>query len=139
MRNDMRRKYQKGLTKLLREANKKLKDDDYWLGRFYVLQRKSYWEEFSDGSGGILHAYVRVYDHVTGYYRDFIYDYAPYFHALRWHLYMDILNTFIVEDLQASIRDEKIDCRKLPYIKNDRRPNNYYLDYEHWRNTYETN
>ena len=48
--NKMRKQYQRKFTKLLRRANKIIREDDLWLGRVEVTQISSRWEEFEDGS-----------------------------------------------------------------------------------------
>ena len=91
------RRYQRQLTKMIREANKMLEEDPLFLGRFCVYQTNRICEWFPDNSGGIIRAFIRVFDKKTGHYMDYTYDYAPYFHTLYWHFDMDILNNFIVE------------------------------------------
>jgi hypothetical protein len=40
-----------------------------------------------------------MYDKKTGYYKDYLLDYAPYLHFIHWNIFMEIANKFIVDDL----------------------------------------
>lgn len=91
------RKYQRQLTKMIRKANKMLEEDPLFLGRFCVYQVNRQCEWFSDNSGGIIVAFIRAFDKKTGHFKDYRYEYAPYFSSKYWHFDMDILNNFIVE------------------------------------------
>lgn len=95
------KRYQNKFTKLLREWNKALDKDELWLGRFHILQIRSRWECFDDESGGILHAVVRCFDKKTRQYKDYCIQYAPWMHTINWKLGMEIINTFIVEDINV--------------------------------------
>lgn len=95
------KRYQNKFTKLLREWNKALDKDELWLGRFHILQIRSRWECFDDESGGILHAVVRCFDKKTRQYKDYCTEYAPWMHTINWKIGMEILNTFIVEDIDV--------------------------------------
>lgn len=106
--------YQKKFTKLIHGYNKALDEDDIIRGRFHVLQIRTRFEEFDDGSGGILHAVVRCFDKKTRQYKDYCFKYAPWFSTLHWHFSMDIINKFIVEDVQWDIREAQKD--KTDYL-----------------------
>ena len=110
-------KYQKKLTKLVHDYNKALDKDDLWRGRFHTLQVRSRWESFDDGSGGLIHAVIRCFDKKTRKYKDFTFIYAPYLSTLYWHYSMDILNHFIVEDINPwkndNPREDTTDYTKI--------------------------
>ena len=116
--NKMRKKYQRQLTKLLREINQVIREDDLWLGRVEIRQIGARWEEFSDGSGGILHVILRCIDKKTQQYKDYILEYAPWLNTINWKISMEILNTFFVEDLDVwrtgNPRKEVQDWTKIP-------------------------
>ena len=116
--NKMRKEYQRQFTKLLRQANRVIREDDLWLGRVEVRQINARWEEFSDGSGGILHTVLRCIDKKTRQYKDYILEYAPWMNTINWKISMDILNTFFVEDLDVwhtgNPREEVQDWTKIP-------------------------
>ena len=97
--NKMRKEYQRQFTRLLRQANRVIREDDLWLGRVEVRQISARWEEFSDGSGGILHTVLRCIDKKTRQYKDYCLEYAPWMHTINWKISMEILNRFFVEDL----------------------------------------
>lgn len=116
--NKMRKEYQRQFTQKLREANKVIKEDDLWLGRVEVRQISARWEEFEDGSGGILHTILRCIDKKTRQYKDYCLEYAPWMRTINWKMSMDILNKFFVEDLDVwrteNPRDEIFDWTKIP-------------------------
>ena len=116
--NKMRKEYQRKFTKLLRKTNQVIKEDDLWLGRVEVRQISSRWEEFEDGSGGILHTVLRCIDKKTRQYKDYCLEYAPWMHTIYWKISMEILNTFFVEDLDVwrtgNPREEVQDWTKVP-------------------------
>lgn len=116
--NKMRKEYQRQFTKKLREANRAIREDNLWLGRVEVRQISARWEEFSDGSGGILHTVLRCIDKKTRQYKDYTFEYAPWISNINWHISYDILNEFFVEDLDVwrteNPRDEIFDWTKVP-------------------------
>ena len=116
--NKMRKEYQRQFRKKLRETNRTIREDNLWLGRVEVRQISARWEEFSDGSGGILHTVLRCIDKKTRQYKDYTFEYAPWISSINWHISMDILNTFFVEDLDVwrtgNPRDEIFDWTKVP-------------------------
>ena len=116
--NKMRKEYQRQFTKKLRETNRAIREDNLWLGRVEVRQISARWEEFSDGSGGILHTVLRCIDKKTRQYKDYTFEYAPWISNINWHISYDILNEFFVEDLDVwrtgNPRDEIFDWTKVP-------------------------
>ena len=116
--NKMRKEYQRQFTKKLREANRTIREDNLWLGRVEVRQISARWEEFSDGSGGILHTILRCIDKKTRQYKDYCLEYAPWIRTMNWKISYDILNKFFVEDLDVwrtgNPRDEIFDWTKVP-------------------------
>lgn len=116
--NKMRKQYQREFTKLLRRANKIIREDDLWLGRVEVRQISARWEEFEDGSGGILHTILRCIDKKTRQYKDYCLEYAPWMRTIHWKISMEILNKFFVEDLDVwrtgDPRNEIQDWTKVP-------------------------
>ena len=116
--NKMRKEYQRQFTRLLRQANRVIREDDLWLGRVEVRQISARWEEFSDGSGGILHTVLRCIDKKTRQYKDYTLEYAPWMHTINWKISMEILNRFFVEDLDVwrtgNPREEVQDWTKVP-------------------------
>ena len=101
MIDKMRKEYQRRFTKLLREANNVIKDDELWLGRVEVRQISARWQRFEDNSGGILYAVLRCIDKKTRQYKDYCIEYSPSMHTIKWKISMNILNTFFVEDLDV--------------------------------------
>lgn len=115
--NKMRKEYQRQFTRKLREANKVIREDNLWLGRVEVRQISARWEEFEDGSGGILHTVLRCIDKKTRQYKDYCLEYAPWMRTINWKISYDILNKFFVEDLDVwrteNLRDEIFDWTKV--------------------------
>ena len=101
MIDKMRKQYQRKFSKILKELNQAIAEDDLWLGRFEVRQIGVRWHRFSDNSGGILRCILRCIDKMTCQYKDYIIEYAPWMHTFHWHLSMDIMNKFIVDDLDV--------------------------------------
>ena len=116
--NKMRKEYQRQFTRLLRWTNRVIREDDLWLGRVEVRQISARWEEFSDGSGGILHTILRCIDKKTRQYKDYCLEYAPWMNTIHWKISMEILNKFFVEDLDVwhtgNPREEVQDWTKIP-------------------------
>ena len=116
--NKMRKEYQRQFTRKLREINKVIKEDDLWLGRVEVRQISARWEEFEDGSGGILYTILRCIDKKTRQYKDYCLEYAPWMKTINWKISYDILNKFFVKDLDVwrtgNPRDEIFDWTKIP-------------------------
>lgn len=139
MKDKMRKRYQSSLNKKIRELNKAIEEDNLWLGRFIARQTDAYWEKFSDSSGGILRVVIRMYDKKTGFYKDFILDYAPYFKTINWHISMDIVNHFIVKDLlvweRENPRAEIKNWVNYPIKKNifNTKEQNFYSNIKNWK------
>lgn len=93
----MRKAYQRSFNKQMRELNKNIERDYLWQGRFIFLQRKAFFYEFEDKSGGELYVYVRALDKKTGFYKDFRIEYAPWSKVTYWHLW-HMANNFIAND-----------------------------------------
>ena len=139
MRNRERNKCQKKLTKLIREMNKDIEKDNLWLGRFYMMQRRTMWYEFpstidNKDASGYLMAQIRCYDKITGYYHDYIIEYAPYLY-IQYGRIWKVMNDFITKDLGVweifptpRIGRSK-DCRNISYMENDTRADNFYISY----------
>lgn len=98
MRKGMRYNYHKQFRKILKRTNHMIANDPLFLGRFAVLNMREKWWGFEDNSGGELAVFLRIYDKATGYYKDYKLEYGPWMSTFYWHLDMEILNTFIVED-----------------------------------------
>lgn len=118
------KKYQRQFTNLIHQYNKAIDEDNLWLGRFHMLQVRSRWEVFEDNSGGILHAVIRCFDKKTRQYKDYCIEYAPWMRTMHWHIQMDILNTFIVEEI--NVWKENPDPRED--IRDWTKVNDYKLD-----------
>ena len=95
------KKYRNDFAKLIKKYNKAIVEDELWRGRFEMRIIRERWEWFEDNSGGILHCVIRCFDKKTEQYKDFFTEYAPYIRSIHWHIGMDILNTFIVEDIDV--------------------------------------
>ena len=106
----------------MRFVNRVVENDDLWQGRFVVRQKKSSWNLFNDGSGGILFTIVDFYDKKTKKHTTRMYEKLAggHFNFCVNKLFRD-MNTFIVEDLDVwkneKPYDEKQDWRNVPYEK----------------------
>lgn len=113
----MRKRYQRGFNKLMRQLNQNIENDNLWKGRFVFRQIDCQFQKFEDNSGGVLHSFVRAYDKHTDYYKDYHIEYAPYLHFAGSYLW-EMANTFIVEDAcvwqQGNLRPEtSLDFRNM--------------------------
>lgn len=126
-------RYQKKFNKLIKEVNDVIAKDDLWLGRVEVKQIRSRFEIFNDGSGGVLHSILRCVDKKTQQYKDYTFEYAPWMTTVNWHLSMDILNKFFVEDIDVwrtgDPRNERYDwtTNKVPDIVFKKRTSDKWL------------
>ena len=100
MKRKMRKRYQRALNRDIKALNKNIAQDNLWKGRFYFFQKAAYWEEFDDGSGGLLRVYIRGYDKATGYYRDYPLEYAPFLSFNQYDIWM-LGNDFITEGVKV--------------------------------------
>ena len=100
MKYKNRKHLQRALNRELRKMNTSLREDDLWLGRFEVRQIRAGYEHWSDGSGGILYATVRMVDKATGYYKDNFIEVFCVGKFYPWHLW-EKMNKFIIEDSGA--------------------------------------
>ncbi len=117
MKDKLRKKYQSGLRHIVKDLNKNIENDDLWNGRFVFHIIASELEKFEDGSGGLLHSIIRCYDKANGYYKDYIYVYAPYLHNCHFNIW-EIGSKFITEDTDAwkhghNPYKEKADYKKV--------------------------
>lgn len=131
----MRKNYQKKLNKLIRQLNQSIAEDPLWKGRFVFFQTRTSWWRFDDCSGGLLTSFIRGYDKETGYYHDYRLEYAPWIRVIYWRISTNIVNTFIVKDLDIwanTTRKEyiaedytkvKVDISKLAAM-----PYNFYMN-----------
>lgn len=94
MRKGLRRKYHREAVKLMRILNQRLQEDFRIKGRFMVMEKAEQFELFADGSGGLLHVLVRCYDRMHDEYKDYQWEFAPYFKTNEWDLCMGIMNDF---------------------------------------------
>ena len=137
----LRKAYQRKLNQQIRAMNKNIANDILWMGRFEFRQKEASFEEFSDGSGGILIIILRGYDKITGYYKDFRFEFAPWLHSCEWKLW-EIANNFIVNDTKVWESEPHpnlyngfvTDCTHI-HIPNKvmKEPYNFYLTYDHWK------
>ena len=137
----LRKAYQRKLNQQIRAMNKNIANDILWMGRFEFRQKEASFEEFSDGSGGILVVILRGYDKVTGYYKDFRFEFAPWLDSCEWKLW-EIANNFIVNDTKVWESEPYpnlyngfvTDCTHI-HIPHTvmKEPYNFYLTYDHWK------
>ena len=99
MKDKLKKNYQRKLNHLIKTVNKELETDDLFNGRFVFHIMATELEKFEDKSGGILHTIIRGYDKKTGYYKDFRYEFAPYFKWLN-NLIWQKVNDFIIDDVR---------------------------------------
>lgn len=139
MRN-MRKNYQRKFNKVVRALNRNIANDDLWRGRFYFFQKDMRFEEFEDHSGGMMHIVMRGYDKKTGYYKDFIIEWAPYL-TFGGHRIWEMANHFIAEDSGVWYEEPRINRVTAPDWTGVRVDTgkvgayepNYYVSYKYWK------
>ena len=65
-----KKKHQRAINRAVRSFNKKLEQDNLWLGRFIVRQYEDspQWRKYEDGSGAELYLKLKFIDRATGRY-----------------------------------------------------------------------
>ena len=65
-----RKRHQRAINQLVRSFNKRLEQDDLWLGRFVVRQYEDspQWRKYEDDSGAELWVKLKFIDRATGRY-----------------------------------------------------------------------
>ena len=65
-----RKTHQRAINRAVRAFNKRLEQDDLWLGRFVVRQYEDspQWRKYEDGSGAELWVKLKFIDRATGRY-----------------------------------------------------------------------
>ena len=113
MKSMKRKNHQRWLNQYCRYVNKRIEDDDLWLGRFCIKQLATQMQWFEDKSGGIMYALIVMRDKKTG-----ITDLKWYSGLdMDWKFWWDF-NDFITEtcDVWSEVpdpRDNRIDFRKV--------------------------
>ena len=115
MRNKKWKKMQSKINKIVRTVNKNIYNDDLWLGRFYIKQIKSEFEEYEDKSGGSVRVWLKFIDRKTKLEKNEILDFigSPFF---DYDLFLK-MNDFITGYVDVWHREDnpyknKIDFRK---------------------------
>lgn len=112
MKSHNRKNHQRWFNQYCRYANKTMENDDLWLGRFCVKQRRTHMEWFDDKSGGLMYAEIVMRDKKTGITRVKWYSGLD----MDWKFWWDF-NNFIVDDCKVweeepDVRINRIDFRK---------------------------
>ena len=64
-----KKRHQREINRLVREANKSIEKDDLWYGRFYIKQVESpQWHVYEDKSGAEYFIHLKFIDKCTGRY-----------------------------------------------------------------------
>lgn len=95
-----RKKYQRHINKIVRNANKHLKDDWLWNGRFYIHQIDYNFEPFEDKSGALFSVVLMCDDKKTN--QSYIGIFDNYDIGFRFYAW---INDCIVK--KFSVWDEK--------------------------------
>lgn len=112
MGSHKRRSHQRWLNAYIRMWNKVIEDDDLWMGRFVVEQKRTHMHWFDDNSGGILYCHLQFRDKKTGRTKDWYTSALEVDHQLGWKF-----NEFIVNDCavweKENPRQERKDYRNV--------------------------
>ena len=112
MKSHNRKNHQRWFNQYCRYVNKCIEDDDLWLGRFCVMQKRTMMKWFGDNSGGLMTAELIMLDKKTHTVRIGRYSGLD----MDWKFWRDF-NDFITEDCKVweekpDIRTNRIDYRK---------------------------
>lgn len=112
MKSHNRKNHQRWFNQYCRYINKCIENDDLWLGRFYVIQKRTIMEWFEDGSGGLMTAELIMWDKKTNIVRVGWYTGLD----MDWKFWRDF-NDFIISDCKVweevpDVRVNRIDYRK---------------------------
>ena len=112
MKSHNHKNHQRWFNQYCRYVNKCIEDDDLWLGRFYISQKRTFLEKFEDKSGMLMHAEIVMHDRKTGIIKSKWYSGLD----MDWVFWWDF-NNFIIEDCKVweevpDPRDNRIDYRK---------------------------
>lgn len=112
MKSHKRKNHQHWFNQYCRYVNKTIEEDELWLGRFCVKQKRTQMEWFEDGSGGLMRAELIMFDKKTKITRVGWYDGLD----MDWKFWHDF-NDFIIDDCKVweevpDVRINRIDYRK---------------------------
>ena len=103
-----KKRHQREINRLVREANKSIEKDDLWYGRFYIKQVESpQWHVYEDKSGAEYFVHLKFIDKCTGRYwiqAETVNHWRGSF-GNGWRIW-DKMNWFIVE--HCSVWDEPL-------------------------------
>ena len=107
-----RKNHQRWFNQYCRYVNKKMEEDELWLGRFCIRQLQTDMRWFEDGSGGIMGALIEMRDKKTGI------THVAWYSGLDmdWKFWWDF-NDFIIDDCKVweeepSPYENRIDFRE---------------------------
>ena len=114
MRDKLRKKEQKKITKYIRAMNENIANDDLWRGRFYGHQVQADWYRYADGSGGWHRTWIELRDKkslMTKIIEVDNYD-------IKWKLFQE-MNNFIVGDCYYTTWGDRkaMDLDRTDYTK----------------------
>ena len=117
MRDRQRRKAQSKINKTVRALNRNIEQDYLWRGRFYARQVDANWERFSDGSGGILNAWIEIRDKKTGLYMGVKVDNYQFRGWKLWEAANKFVGEFsgVWDDIDA-VKADKTDWSKVEWV-----------------------
>lgn len=106
MKSHNRKNHQRWFNQYCRYVNKVMIDDELWLGRFCIKQKRSFMEWFDDKSGGLMYVELIMWDKKTNIVRVEWYSGLD----MEWKFWRDF-NDFIIND--CKVWEEKLDPRKV--------------------------
>lgn len=119
MKFKYKKKLQRQLNKIVKNANAAVARDNLWRGRFELRQMADTYESYSDHSGGCLYVRIRALDKKTNEFCDFYMEYhSPIF---GWYEVSRIINDFIIDFCKVwetedrnELYNDNTDYTKLP-------------------------
>lgn len=113
MKSHHRKNHQRWLNAYCRAMNKSIANDELWLGRFVIEQKRTVMDWFEDGSGGLLACQLQFRDKKTGITEDWWTDCL----TVSWNGW-ERMNNFIVKTVKVWEREHP--CQERKDYRNER-------------------
>ena len=109
-----RKKYQRRMNQIVRHANKAIKNDWLWNGRFTLRQVDAVFEPFDDHSGAMFTVLLELTDHKTGKIEQKIFDNYDIDYAMPWWVNNCITESFKVWDEDPNPHQQALKAGRRP-------------------------
>ena len=107
-----RNKHQRKVTRVIRNMNKEIEQDELWKGRFFARTLKTDYKIYPDKSGAVIYVLLQFCDKKTGITRA---EWFDEWGIMRWKMFWS-MNDFIVNYCNAW-KDNNPKYDKTDYTK----------------------